>query len=174
MQKWSNTSQCPLQTWGSPVVFLHVAGVLIRGRVTWTISHPALSVASPWDLTICVCCAGERQWGGFYNHKGMSLPVLNCAVPNARPVLHSMTLASQTLTLTLTPLPLLAPPLLKALKTLFLCRVYTHHYAQYMDLSMFDHAAEVMNGITGQYAAIDTAVAPPPVTRMRPRGLSFL
>mmetsp|Transcript_11073 Transcript_11073/g.19222 ORF Transcript_11073/g.19222 Transcript_11073/m.19222 type:complete len:473 (-) Transcript_11073:121-1539(-) len=53
-------------------------------------------------------------------------------------------------------------------------KVYTHHYAQYMELSMFDHAAEVMANITAQYAATETNAAPPPVTRMRPRGLTFL
>jgi len=54
-------------------------------------------------------------------------------------------------------------------------RVYTHHYEQYMELSMFDHAAEVMAGITAAYAATDTtATSAPPVTRLRPRGLSFL
>jgi tubulin epsilon len=54
------------------------------------------------------------------------------------------------------------------------CRVYTHHYEQYMEMSVFDHAAEVMANITAQYAAADTVKQPPPITRMRPRGLSFL
>ncbi|KAL6763988.1 epsilon tubulin [Haematococcus lacustris] len=53
-------------------------------------------------------------------------------------------------------------------------RVYTHHYEQYMELSMFDHAAEVMTGITARYAATEQAQQPPPITRMRPRGLSFI
>ncbi len=52
--------------------------------------------------------------------------------------------------------------------------MYTHHYAQYMDLAMFDHAVEVMKGITAQYAATESSAAPPAVTRQRPRGLSFL
>ncbi|GAX75354.1 hypothetical protein CEUSTIGMA_g2798.t1 [Chlamydomonas eustigma] len=52
-------------------------------------------------------------------------------------------------------------------------RFYTHHYEQYMDLSMFDHASETVSGIIDQYNAVDTAV-PPPVTRFRSRGLTFL
>lgn len=52
-------------------------------------------------------------------------------------------------------------------------RFYTHHYEQYMELSMFTHAAETVTGIIDQYNAVDTAV-PPPTTRLRPRGLTFL
>lgn len=53
------------------------------------------------------------------------------------------------------------------------CRVYTHHYEQYMDLSMFTHATETVASIIESYNAIDTA-PPPPVTRFRSRGLSFI
>ena len=52
-------------------------------------------------------------------------------------------------------------------------RVYTHHYEQYMDLSMFNHATETVSSIIESYNAIDTA-PPPPVTRFRSRGLSFI
>ena len=52
-------------------------------------------------------------------------------------------------------------------------RVYTHHYEQYMDLSMFTHATETVSSIIESYNAIDTA-PPPPVTRFRSRGLSFI
>jgi tubulin epsilon len=52
-------------------------------------------------------------------------------------------------------------------------RVYTHHYEQYMELSAFDRAAETVTGIIDAYNAVDT-VQPPPVTRLRPRGLGFL
>lgn len=52
-------------------------------------------------------------------------------------------------------------------------KVYTHHYEQYMELAAFDHAAETVAGIIEQYNAVDT-VTPPPVTRLRPKGLGFI
>lgn len=52
--------------------------------------------------------------------------------------------------------------------------MYTHHYEQYMELSLFDHASEVIAGVRDAYAATDAAVVAPPMTRMTPRGLTFL
>lgn len=63
------------------------------------------------------------------------------------------------------------------LAKLHLCpchRFYTHHYEQYMDLADFQHAAETVTNITAQYAEANKASQAPPITRMRPRGLSFL
>jgi hypothetical protein len=42
-----------------------------------------------------------------------------------------------------------------------------------MDLGMFAHASETVTGIIEAYNTVDTA-APPPVTRFRSRGLSFI
>ncbi|KAG2495742.1 hypothetical protein HYH03_006339 [Edaphochlamys debaryana] len=53
-------------------------------------------------------------------------------------------------------------------------RFYTHHYEQYMDIAGFAEAAEAVGELTQQYAALEGATQAPPVTRLRPRGLSFL
>lgn len=53
-------------------------------------------------------------------------------------------------------------------------RFYTHHYEQYMDLSMFDHASEVFMDICEQYNAAGGTAHAPPASRMKPQGLSFL
>ncbi|KXZ56590.1 TUE1 protein [Gonium pectorale] len=53
-------------------------------------------------------------------------------------------------------------------------RFYTHHYEQYMDPSGFEQALNVVADLTDQYAALEGATVAPPVTRLRPRGLSFL
>lgn len=53
------------------------------------------------------------------------------------------------------------------------CRIFVHHYTEYMDAAVFDEAAESLNSLIADYKTADTA-APAPVTRMRPRGLSFL
>jgi tubulin epsilon len=53
-------------------------------------------------------------------------------------------------------------------------RFYSHHYEEYMDLSCFDEAAETVSNIIAQYRSVDNVTVPPPVTRMKPRGLSFL
>lgn len=58
-------------------------------------------------------------------------------------------------------------------KKLYKRRVYTHHYEQYMDLAMFDHASETVSGIITAYNEVDSA-PPPTVTRFRSRGLSFV
>ena len=43
-----------------------------------------------------------------------------------------------------------------------------------MDLSCFDEASETVSNIIAQYRSVDNVAVPPPVTRMKPRGLSFL
>ncbi|KAG2450093.1 hypothetical protein HYH02_000197 [Chlamydomonas schloesseri] len=53
-------------------------------------------------------------------------------------------------------------------------RFYTHHYEQYMDPGGFTSAMEVVGDITAQYRALEGATQAPPLTRLRPRGLSFL
>lgn len=53
-------------------------------------------------------------------------------------------------------------------------RFYTHHYEQYMDISHFDEAAETVSDIIQKYADVEAAAGAPPVTRMKPLGLSFL
>lgn len=53
-------------------------------------------------------------------------------------------------------------------------RFYTHHYEQYMELSGFDSASEVVADLTHQYQQLEGATVAPPNTRLRPRGISFL
>lgn len=53
-------------------------------------------------------------------------------------------------------------------------RFYTHHYEQYMDLSGFESAMEVVTDLTDRYQQMDGATRPPATSRLRPRGLSFL
>ncbi|GFR41169.1 hypothetical protein Agub_g1835 [Astrephomene gubernaculifera] len=53
-------------------------------------------------------------------------------------------------------------------------RFYTHHYEQYMELGGFEEARECVADLTRQYQALEGATGAPAVTRLRPRGLSFL
>ncbi len=55
------------------------------------------------------------------------------------------------------------------------CRVYTHHYEQYMDLSTFHEASEIMCDITRRYADTDKQADtnPDTATRLRSRGIRF-
>ncbi|GIL43207.1 hypothetical protein Vafri_1011 [Volvox africanus] len=53
-------------------------------------------------------------------------------------------------------------------------RFYTHHYEQYMDRSGFESAMELVADLTHQYQELDGAIRAPAITRLRPRGLSFL
>ncbi|GIL72770.1 hypothetical protein Vretimale_4473 [Volvox reticuliferus] len=53
-------------------------------------------------------------------------------------------------------------------------RFYTHHYEQYMDRSGFESAMELVADLTHQYQELNGATRAPAITRLRPRGLSFL
>ena len=53
-------------------------------------------------------------------------------------------------------------------------RFYTHHYEQYMEAGYFEAAAEVVAASIEQYSAVDAVTQPPPITRRKPRGLTFL
>jgi hypothetical protein len=53
------------------------------------------------------------------------------------------------------------------------CRIFVHHYTEFMEASGFDAAAECLNGLIADYRRADSA-GPAPVVRMRPRGLTFL
>eukprot|EP00877_Chromochloris_zofingiensis_P001010 jgi/Chrzof1/1090/Cz01g39230.t1 len=52
-------------------------------------------------------------------------------------------------------------------------RLFVHHYEEYMDPAGFTNAHECVSDIISRYREADNAV-PGPITRMRPRGLSFL
>lgn len=53
------------------------------------------------------------------------------------------------------------------------CRIFLHHYQEYMDVAAFDTAAELVAAVQQDYADADGAQAPPPPTP-RARGLTFL
>eukprot|EP00882_Tetradesmus_deserticola_P008036 GHRQ01008465.1.p1 GENE.GHRQ01008465.1~~GHRQ01008465.1.p1 ORF type:complete len:484 (+),score=208.82 GHRQ01008465.1:280-1731(+) len=52
-------------------------------------------------------------------------------------------------------------------------KIFVHHYTEFMEATGFDAAAECLNGLIAEYRRADSA-GPAPVTRMRPRGLTFL
>ncbi|MEW5303364.1 MAG: hypothetical protein WDW38_001690 [Sanguina aurantia] len=52
-------------------------------------------------------------------------------------------------------------------------RFYTHHYEQYMDASNFTDSVEVVEDLIESYQSMEGATQPPPVTRLKPRGVSF-
>lgn len=53
------------------------------------------------------------------------------------------------------------------------CRIFLHHYQEYMDVAGFEEAADCLTSLIDDYRAADSAAAAP-ITRLRPRGLSFL
>jgi hypothetical protein len=53
------------------------------------------------------------------------------------------------------------------------CRIFVHHYTEFMEATGFDAAAECLNGLIADYRHADSA-RPAPVVRMRPRGMTFL
>lgn len=53
-------------------------------------------------------------------------------------------------------------------------RFYTHHYEQYMDASNFTDSVEVVEDLIQSYQSMEGATQPPPVTRLKPRGTSFM
>ncbi len=53
------------------------------------------------------------------------------------------------------------------------CRLFLHHYEEYMDRKGFEEALEVVNTLTHDYEKADNTVAPP-TQRAVARGLSFL
>lgn len=52
-------------------------------------------------------------------------------------------------------------------------KIFLHHYQEYMEVEGFDTAAETLHSLVEDYKAADTA-QPTPVTRLRPKGLTFL
>lgn len=52
-------------------------------------------------------------------------------------------------------------------------RLFLHHYEQYTEKATFEHAVEVVSDIMSKYQEIDTS-RDQPLTRVQPRGLSFL
>lgn len=53
------------------------------------------------------------------------------------------------------------------------CRIFLHHYQEYMDVQGFDDAAECLHSLADDYRAADAA-RPTPVPSIRPKGLTFL
>jgi hypothetical protein len=53
------------------------------------------------------------------------------------------------------------------------CRIFLHHYQEYMDVQGFDEASECLQNVVQDYQAADSA-RPTTVTRLRPKGLTFL
>lgn len=51
-------------------------------------------------------------------------------------------------------------------------RLFLHHYEEYMERAGFDEAAETIAALAESYRAADGA-RPPPVARLRPRGVAF-
>eukprot|EP00775_Hariotina_reticulata_P006380 gene6380-6612_t len=52
-------------------------------------------------------------------------------------------------------------------------RIFLHHYQEYMETQGFDEAAATLHSLIDDYKAADSA-APAEVTRLKPRGTSFL
>jgi hypothetical protein len=53
------------------------------------------------------------------------------------------------------------------------CRIFLHHYQEYMDVQGFDDAAECLHSLADDYRAADAA-RPTQLPSIWPKGLTFL
>lgn len=56
----------------------------------------------------------------------------------------------------------------ESFKQLYRRKVYVHHYTEYMDVSVFDTASNMMDDLIEEYETLETARTPEHLVRLQP------